>query len=468
MPQGFSFFTAVKIVQQTNMTSLFAVITLFMGLSMFFLSRDKKISLIFISCMTMTLLRLDFPFLKTTHMFLVVFFLISELKYFSNILYATTKSPINYLLLSVVLSSLVAILFSPHLQSLKEALDYIKNELFFKYFIIIYAFYAIKNKRDWENLIKMSIIPMFILTLLGIVNLIEGRSSFVTEMMSNWVNMNSSQELAGDRFEGEDRFRVQAMFYNPFDYGYICMILLFLYIFNRKVLGKYLSAILISCSLFGIFMCGCRTVIFCAISCLCVYLLLSVKTRKVYQIGIISIFLTIIAYQTIPVVNEKLDEMTTIFTDKKGNKIGGSNIEMRTIQTATVLMYIEESPFVGRGVHFFNIDMGWNQGRNGLKDLRLEGIEGVYMLYLLERGIIGYSIYLFFWFSILIFFIRHRASSSYYSTCGIVIWSVYSLFANMTGELLSVTPTLIVLGGLISICQKSDSIVNSKKRNIYF
>lgn len=211
-------------------------------------------------------------------------------------------------------------------------------------------------------------------------------------------------------------------------------------------------------------MCAARTVVFCSICGLCVYFLFTLKSMKSVRLAVFSFLLGIMAYNTIPIVNEKVNEVTTMFTDREGNDVSGSNIEMRTIQTAAVLSYIDDSPFFGRGVHFFNIDMGWAKGgKEGLKDSRFEGLEGVYLSYLLERGWIGYLLYLSFWFSILLYFIFHMRTCSHYAFCGITIWIAYFLFSHMTGELLSAVPTLIILGGLIGICHENDCISMLKK-----
>lgn len=432
-----------------------------MGVSMFFISRDKKIALMFVGCMTMTLLRLNVPFFKSAHLILVFFFLFSEYNHFYYLIKTTKKSPINYLLIIIVISVLVAILFSPHLQSFEGTWTFIKNEFLLKYFVLIYAFYAIKSKREWDNMIKITIIPMFILTWFGIINLTELRSSFVTEMMSNWDQLGSLSNLAGDTFIERSRYRVQAMFYNPFDYGYICMILFFVYLnaYIRKTIGKLLFISLIICCWFGIIMCAARTVVFCAICGLIVYFLFSIKSKYSVRFVVFSFLFGVMAYSTIPIVNEKVNQVTTIFADREGNDVAGSNIEMRTIQMATVLSYIDDTPFFGRGVHFFYIDMGWSKGgKDGLKDSRFEGLEGVYLSYLLERGWIGYLLYLLFWFSILIYFILHMRTCTHYALCGITIWIVFFLFSHMTGELLSVVPTLIIFGSLIGICHKNDSM----------
>jgi O-antigen ligase len=168
---------------------------------------------------------------------------------------------------------------------------------------------------------------------------------------------------------------------------------------------------------------------------------------------------------TIPIVNEKVNQMTTIFSDKSGREISGSSIEMRSIQFATTLYYIQDTPAFGRGVNFFYYDMGWEDGKRGLKDARFEGLEGVYLFYLLERGFIGYFLYLAVWIIMLVYLYRNRQNDKELSASGVAMWVIYTVFANMTGELLCVFPTLLVLGSMIGVLNTKNYLYGVKNNN---
>ena len=436
-----------------------------MGGSMFFISRDKKIALMFIGCMTLSLLRMDIPLFNTAKFLLVGSFLLSEFNNWKAMMIRWTNSPVGRIMLIVLLSVLLCILFSPHLHAINNARGFLQDELLLKYFALGYAFFSIRNENNLKTLIQYSIIPMFVLTLFGVVNLLDHRSFFVTEMMSNWSSssFSSVNELAGDKFMDADRFRVQAMFSNPFDYGYICSLCLIIYIYGyiKKMISKYLFSILSLCCSFGILLCGCRTVIFCSILGVCTIILFSYKLGKSMTSSLVAVSIAVVAYMTVPVVNENVNAMTTIFSDRSGREYGGSSIEMRSIQFATVLSLIQESPAFGRGVHFFNLDMGWKDGGRGLKDQRLFGLEGVYLSYLLERGLVGYLLYLYVWIFLLIYLYKRRHFSRELAAFGISVWVLYTAFANMTGELLSVYPTLIIIGSVLGAF-----INNEKSKNV--
>lgn len=431
-----------------------------MGGSMFFISRDKKIALMYVGCMNLALLRMDIPLFTTANFLLVACFWFSEFNNWKAMIIRWKKAPVGKVILMIILSVSLCIVFSPHLHSIKEARSFLQGELLLKYFALGYAFFSIRNEKKIRTLIQYSIIPMFILTFFGIVNLLDHRSFFVTEMMSNWVSTNSVNELAGDKFMDTTRFRVQAMFWNPFDYGYICSLCLLLYIYgySKKIMGKCSFAVLLFCCLFGIFMCGCRTVLFCSILGVSTILLFSYRLGKSIKTGLVAASLAVVAYVTVPFVNENINTMATIFSDRSGQEIGGSNIEMRTIQFATVLYYIQDSPVFGRGALFFNIDMGWKDGMSGLKDQRLSGLEGVYLNYLLERGFVGYFLYLCVWIVLLVYLYKHKHYTRELSALGISVWVLYSAFANMTGELMSVYPSLLIIGSVIGVIDNKEKI----------
>ena len=86
-------------------------------------------------------------------------------------------------------------------------------------------------------------------------------------------------EDIGEKFVDTDRYRVQALFANPFDYGYICVItfLFHLYAYTVKLETKKVLILVTSCCLFGIILCGCRTILFVFVISFIVYCLLAFK-----------------------------------------------------------------------------------------------------------------------------------------------------------------------------------------------
>ncbi len=421
-------------------------IVVLMGLSMFFISRERKIALLLIYSINLTLVDL---FDKPGVFFLVVFFVLSEIPNKALDFKKIRESFIGNIFYIFCLSAILAIIFSPHLHTVKSAYNFVLSDLLLRKFALIYAFVVIKNEKHLRSLIRFSIIPVFILTLIGAINMVDHESLFVTKMTSH---MNSFRILSGDHYTDSGRFRVQAMFNNPFDYGYICCMLLYLYLYAylRKLLKSYLFFILLLCCLFGVIMCGARTVFFCTFIGVIIFFHLTYKfNKRIFFRIAIFLLICVVAYESNSVVRERFNQLMFLFSDVQGDEYAGSSVDMRSVQFAAVMKHINNSMLFGRGVHFFGIDLGWSTGNAVDEDLA--GLESVLYSYLLERGFAAYIFYLVVLIQILLYLINARKIDLFLANLGITICLVYILFANMTGEMLSVYPTSLIIGCILGI-----------------
>lgn len=432
------------------MKTLATLAVLICCLLMFVVKREYKIGILFLSCMLFTAVRVTFlPFLQSARLLIVLSFLVSEMPHIKQLIIHSQRTIVWRLMGLSLVIAFVTILFSPHLHSANNIRMFVQDGLFLKDFALIYGFWCITDEISIKPTLKITFWGLIALTFFGIMNYITKQadvvSSLAAGLKSTGIGGLSGVDV-GSAFTYEDRFRVQAMFMNPFDYGYICSmtLLLHLYGLSKSFESKSIFKIVALCTLFGIITCGARTVLFCSIIGISVFCLFAFKSKKTIQIGLVFILLIPIAYQTIPPVQEQIDKMLTMF-DKNSN-VSGSSLEMRALQYAAVIYYIQDSPWFGRGYGFFNIDLGWAQGRQYLVDKDLQGLEGVVMNKLLERGFIGLALYLSFWISLVIYMFRNRKTSKQVTALGLSILAVYLLFANMTGDLLSVYPSLLLLG----------------------
>jgi O-antigen ligase len=417
-------------------------------LLMFRVRRPYKAAIIILGTIVFTTVRVPYVPIDAANSMIAICFLISE---FPNLkrLINNTKGTIVWRLMGLSLfTSLVVILTSPHLRDANSIRIFAQVSLFFSYFGLLYAFWCSREENNFKPILKITFWGLIVLTVFGVINYITKSADFVSLMMSDLKNagMGGAGDEVGQHFTYEDRFRVQAMFANPFDYGYICVLIMLLHIYGytRKMENKITFLITMICSGFGIFTCGCRTILFCFLIGISVYSLLAFKASKSLRIVLFLAFLIPVSYQTIPPVQEQIDKMMTMF--EKNSDVGGSSVELRTLQYTTVLWYIQDSPWFGRGYGFFSQDLGWSKGSDYAMDSRLAGMEGVAMNKLLERGFIGLLLYAVFWISLIIFMFKNRSVSSPLTALGLSILAVYLSFANMTGELLSVYPTLLLLG----------------------
>lgn len=431
------------------------------AIAMFKVEQKYKLAILLFCSICLTPVALPVGPIKSSTGLLTFCFLISELKNIILELKRWKHSVIFYSFIVALIGSIIFAVTSPHYSSIEGFIKLLNRELTAGYFILIYAFISIKTKSDLQPSVHAMFWGLLILTFFGIINYLT-KEAFFIQQMADGTHLEATKRVLENGFAGAVRFRVQSMFINPFDYGYICLILLpfLLYTLKKDLLSKKRFIICIGCCVFGILTCGCRTNLFCAIIGICVYFLFSYSSIKRIKYGLIIFVLSIFTYITVPFIQEKVDEMTTIF-DQDGGDVTGSSISMRVMQYSAVLYHVDGHELFGRGADYFLIDLGWGDNDAELMDEDLWGLEGVLMAVLLERGIIGIIFYSTFYFLIFISIYKQRHHIKDIAAFGLATLCAYLAFANSTGELLSKLPTLLLLG----ICLKLIYIKNQSSKD---
>lgn len=435
-------------------TQLFLIFLCFL---MFKATKETKLAILLLATICLNCVIIPFiPFGMAKYL-LCSCFVLSEFPHIRTHLKDIKYTIIKPLLISMIIATIILAINSPHYNNTMQYIRLFIIELLSKYFIIWYAFLLIKEEKGLLQAFKISFYGILILTGFAILNYITKNAIFINEML-NGVILTDVMENAGNQFTYANRFRVQAMFPNPFDYGYICILLLLLYWYgySKALINKKHFYITILCCLFGVITCGCRTNILCLFIGVLVYISIAFKIKQKIKYIVIGILCCATFISTIPILQEKITETLTIF-DKDSSKVGGSSLELRSIQYAAVLFHIRNHELFGRGLDFFNIDMGWGEGKKYLVDEDLAGLEGVLMNHLLERGIVGVIFYLLFYITLLIFIYKKRNVDKTTAALAIATLIVYLTFSNMTGELSSVYPSLLIIGCSIKILYNKTS-----------
>lgn len=437
-------------------------------LLMFKVDRKYKLSILLLSAICFNGVRIyAMPFGLSIYV-LCFSFILSELLCLKKEIKEIKNTILKPLMYSVILATIILAIHSSHYDNLIQYIRLCVNELFAKYFVVCYAFLSIRKEGDIRLVLKISYYGLLVLTLFAFFNYITKSAFFINEMYRG-MPLTDIMQNPGNKFTYSERFRVQAMFFNPFDYGYICILLL---LFNwygcmKSYISKKRFYMIIGCCLFGIITCGCRTNMLCCLIGTFVYVLFAFDLRKRTKYFVTCSLFGIILFSSIPLLQEKVNEMLSIFD--KNSSVNGSSIEMRVLQYSAVMNHIRDHFLLGRGLDYFFIDMGWRE--DNLVDQDLFGLEGVLMNYLLERGFVGVCFYLFFYTYILYFFYKYKSTDKNISALGISILITYLAFANMTGELSSVFPTLLVVGICLKIlyinifCNKIQNRYEIQHRN---
>lgn len=442
------------------------LLVLFLGILMFFVKREHKLGVLLLTSICLRCVTVKFIPLGGAVYFLPFCFILSECQHWKNHVAFIKKTIFYPLMIMMVVAVIILKINSPHYSGIGVSTRLIITELIPKYFVIIYAFLCIKSVDSLRIASKYCFYGMVVLTAFGVMNLMTKNAMWVDQMYQGIEVIDVFNDL-GSRFTHADRFRVQAMFLNPFDYGYICimMSLFFFYLYQKKIVAKKRFIVVGIFSLFGVFFCGSRLVIMCMIIGIAIYILCAYKPSEKIKYMLLALLLFIVCYNTIPVVEEKINQMTTMF-NTNSNISGSSSIHMRIVQFMRILYYIRDNVMFGNGKDYFLIDMGWEGGYKKLIDSDLYGAESVMILYLLERGIIGVMFWWIFYLAILRYSYNIRGNDKKTLALSMSVLIVFICFANLTGELASVYPTLLILGIALKLqmVNKTQHLIMNKNK----
>ena len=418
------------------MISYIHAISMIMSGLMFFINREQKLMLLFIHLMC-------FSSIETPSYYNpIYYFLLSEILYFGRNISIMKRHKVLLLMLVILLCSVITFFHSYHLQGYRGVYLIFNNDFVYRYFFLIYVILAFDKNTSPNRLFKAIAIALGILTVFGILNLITRHAIFV-----DWYIKGSSNlifEDAGRKYTDDARFRVQSMHYNPFNYGFFCSVIaiLSMYFKKKNYIGNGLFVFALLCCYFGIITCRCRTVLIISILSHPLFYIMANKLTRSSIVTIIGLVLAVYLYESLPKIQESLGFITSVVDEK--SDYGGSSLSMREEQFTTVMYHIKNDMLLGRGFLYFQEDLGWKYGASD--DKNLYGIEGVHLSYLLERGILGFSLYLFFWISMIIFVLRQRKYDMASSALCLSVITAYLVFAFATGELASLPITLLVVG----------------------
>ena len=430
------------------------LIVLAFALAMFRLKRENKAAIMLLTMMMFSTVSIEFSPIGQARSIIIVSFVLSELKMLKMHMKQIRNTVIWKSLWIILILDLLTWINSPHLRSFIEVKNFLLGDVICKYLLLAFSFILFSSINSLKPTLKVSLIGLAILTAFGVLNYWTRTADFVIEMTRGQTLSLGDEEIQlGERYINSERFRVSSMFANPFDYGYMCILCLILHVYGyaKRLESRRSLIVSIICCSFGIVSCGCRTVLLCTFICGFTYIFMAYRLKRFINVCIVASTVALISYMYIPPITEKMDTMMTMF--ERNSDIGGSSLEMRELQYAAVLYHVQDSPLLGRGHNFFNIDMGWRDGTKSLNDRELCGLEGVTMSYILERGFVGLLLWVCFYSTLLAYLIRNMHTDRTTVALGGAIIAAYLSFSNMTGELLSVAPTLFILGYAIKVVE---------------
>ena len=419
-----------------------------LAISMFFLKQEHKIMLMWLSLMCFA----EFPELKTIGVLLNVptCFFLSELGNIRSTLRYYHRPWLTTIMVAIIIAMVILYFASPHYfdeDGVKGAVLIFVFELTRKYFFFLYAFVCVAGWGTIESLIKVTKFAIIILTLFGIWDLAVGHSVYNETLMAGQDLSDRDLRVLGENMQ-KGRWHIHSLFKFTFDYGFACLVSLLLGLLGlwKKIVSKHQCWIIISCSLFGVIMCGCRSVWISAIIAVVLFIIYAHSFERGSLIIISISIITLILYNTIPQVQEFFALAGSAFEHDTDY---GSSLEQRQASYEATFFYWQQNPIFGNGKDYFVEDLGYGEGESENKDLA--GLEGVMMNLLLERGLVGVIAYVVFYTILLIQIYKLRHVDKETTACALSILIAYILYANFTGELKSVPPTLFLVGSLLKV-----------------
>jgi hypothetical protein len=304
-------------------------------------------------------------------------------------------------------------------------------------------------------MIKPLYYTLFIISIYGAFNFIAQTNPYYEFVIDNFfqggeTDLNTRLKVLD---VSQDRYRSISTFSSTFNYGYVSTLFALLYfhwfsVFNKRkiiFIGFFLGLI-------GTVLCFSRTVLLACFFSILIYMLMSFKLSKMFYWLFMSIILFGIAYSTIPVVQNNVNNVLDIFITG-GEQTSGSSIQMRQVQTLVAIHYFTQQPIRGNGYDYINNELGWGDRDNAILDSNMAGFESILYVWLIEQGLIGLVTKLLFFISIIIFFWKKRLTHIKLSGIGLSIISLFLMFAIGTGALGAWPLTMLFTGVLIKTIQ---------------
>lgn len=370
--------------------------------------------------------------------------------YWASVLYKKEyrrgRMPLKTILIIYVVGLVLIGVNSPYLTAFYKLYKPF-NVLLESALTIMLAVYGTNNVRVCSaNIVKV----LYFVSLYGIVTFII-RSNPIHELVSSAFN----QGYLSAYYWG-NRIRINSTWSHPISYGLICCYFFYLLLADssekkRKILLFFLFV--------NVFICGSRTAIATWLLMGCVILLTKYNVSHALH-KVVSVLLILVPiYFFIPFVQDKVDSV--VLTAMGDDSVGGSSMEMREGQTEASHLIFLQSPLWGHGYDYIQEQMGFGSD-NWTGDNALYGLESLYYILIIERGLVGLVLQCLLWSSIFIYAYRYRKVLPSYSSLLCCILVGFIFFAFSTGALDTSILTYFFVGYMIRHLNTNMTLDNNR------
>ena len=303
------------------------------------------------------------------------------------------------------------------------------------YFIILLSFWGTKKIKIFSRPV---VYVLFGMTIYGILTYFLKTNPIYAFINPEYYSSYFHNYCFGDRT------RISSTWSHPIAYGLVCSIFAVLLIPNLKTRRE---KILLALLVVNILICGSRTAFASFLMMLSCYALFRYKFQRAMTVALRIVPFLIAIYLFVPPAQEKVDQLFDTVTGE--STISGSSLEMRQMQTASVLMIYSSSPIWGHGPDYIQEKLRSNKKLMNLyttQGYTLLGFESYSYIILIERGLVGVVLELFWVLVVMIYAFRCRKRHTTESANILSIMGGFLFFALSTGALDTWTFTMLFVG----------------------
>lgn len=325
-------------------------------------------------------------------------------------------------------------------------------DIFFQTFFVIFLCYVnLKDIADWQKLIKFFMISSIVLCLYGFfifLTKLNPIDVFITKTYDSVSFYDQYVDLEG-------RFRINSFVTHPIYYGYLTGALFMLatygFVFIRKL--KWLCLLSMVFLFLNLLLTNSRTPLFAFVFGLFIFIYFILKNVSYIKVFLVGLCVCIGLY-SVPIVQQKVDNVLDIFTPGGGKITDGSSLKMREMQLSVSFDEFLKSPVFGNGFYYINENLGYSSdSEKTTSSDKFEGFESIIYDLLIEQGLIGIIINLIFFIDIARYFLVNKYANEAFRGLGLGILLMFLIFSIGTGTLSSDIITMALLGIIIKFVE---------------
>lgn len=328
------------------------------------------------------------------------------------------------------------------------------------YLPLFLGFFFFKERNLDIQIYKPLIYLSCIVCVYGIFNFITHYNPFVEWMIKVYSVDSRTFEILLREGWGGIRKGVMSLYRYTFDFGFNSGIfLLCLFYYGLTYRTKKIVYVCIVLSFLGVFLSASRTIILSVAFSTMLLFLLTKNSKKKSKILLFALLFVFLLYLFVPFVSSYINLILDTIIFQKGDLETGSSVSMREGQLVGALSLFSQNPILGNGFKYIFLDLDW---KNFTYIDGMAGFESLVYMLLIERGVVGITVFFMFFLSIFVYYLKHIRTCRKYAALGLSIHVLFMLCAVGTGTLDSWQNSMLIQGMIIKSIELNGKCYISK------